>query len=35
MFALSRNFRDRTGSSGNVVLGIWLIASPWVFDYSG
>jgi hypothetical protein len=35
MFALSRNLQARAASSVNVVLGIWLIASPWVFDYSG
>jgi hypothetical protein len=35
MFALSRSFRMRIASSINVALGIWLIASPWVFDYSG
>jgi hypothetical protein len=33
--ALSRNFKARTASAINVVLGIWLMASPWVFDYSG
>lgn len=35
MFALARNFKARTASGINVLLGIWLIASPWVFDYSG
>ena len=35
MFALTRNFKARTASGINVLLGIWLIASPWVFDYSG
>jgi hypothetical protein len=34
-FAFSRNFKARTASGINVVLGIWLMASPWVFDYSG
>jgi len=34
-FALSRNFKARAASGINVVLGIWLMASPWVFDYSG
>jgi hypothetical protein len=35
MFALSRNFQARTASGVNVVLGIWLIASPWVFNFGG
>jgi hypothetical protein len=34
-FASSRNLKARTASGINVVLGIWLMASPWVFDYSG
>jgi SPW repeat len=25
----------RTASGINILLGIWLIASPWVFDYGG
>jgi hypothetical protein len=34
------NIRDyaaqaRTASSINLLLGIWLIASPWIFDYGG
>jgi hypothetical protein len=33
--ALSRNSQARIASGTNVVLGIWLIASPWVFGYSG
>jgi SPW repeat len=35
LFASTRNFKARTASGINVALGIWLIASPWVFDYSG
>jgi hypothetical protein len=35
MCALSRNCQAPAASSVNVVLGIWLIASLWVFDYSG
>lgn len=35
MFELSRSVQARIASGANVVLGIWLIASPWVFDYSG
>jgi hypothetical protein len=35
MIASSRNFQARIASGTNVVLGIWLIASPWVFGYSG
>jgi hypothetical protein len=25
----------RTASGANIPLGIWLMVSPWVFDYSG
>jgi SPW repeat len=25
----------RTASGINILLGLWLIFSPWVFDYSG
>jgi triphosphoribosyl-dephospho-CoA synthetase len=25
----------RTASGTNIALGIWLMASPWIFDYSG
>ncbi len=25
----------RTASGINILLGIWLIVSPWVFNYSG
>jgi hypothetical protein len=25
----------RTASSVNILLGLWLIVSPWAFDYSG
>jgi hypothetical protein len=25
----------RTASGINIVLGLWLIVSPWVFDYDG
>jgi hypothetical protein len=25
----------RTASGVNIVLGLWLIVSPWVFDYGG
>jgi hypothetical protein len=35
MFAASHNFKASTASAISVLLGIWLIASPWVFDYSG
>jgi hypothetical protein len=27
--------RARIASGINILLGLWLIASPWVFDYSG
>ena len=35
MFALRRNFQARAASGVNVVLGIWLVGSPWVFGFSG
>jgi|ERR1700761_658577 hypothetical protein len=37
MFRLTRNYaaQARTASGVNIVLGLWMIASPWVFDYSG
>jgi hypothetical protein len=35
VFAASHNFKASTASAVSVLLGIWLIASPWVFDYSG
>ena len=37
MPALIRNdtVQARTASGINILLGLWLIASPWVFDYSG
>jgi SPW repeat len=35
IFAASHNFKASTASAISVLLGIWLIASPWVFDYSG
>ena len=25
----------RTASGINILLGLWLMVSPWVFDYSG
>jgi SPW repeat len=36
MLRLARNYaaQARTASGVNVALGIWLIVSPWVFDYS-
>jgi hypothetical protein len=33
--ALNRTFRARTASTINLLLGLWLIASPWVFGFSG
>jgi hypothetical protein len=33
MLAPSRNWRVRAASVGSALLGIWLIASPWVFAY--
>ena len=37
MLALSHDYaaQARTASGTNVLLGLWLAASPWVFDYSG
>ena len=37
MLRLARNYaaQARTASGANIVLGLWMIASPWVFDYSG
>jgi hypothetical protein len=34
---LARDYaaQARTASGANIVLGIWLIVSPWVFDYRG
>lgn len=29
------SLKASTASAISVLLGIWLIASPWVFDYSG
>jgi flagellar biosynthesis protein FliR len=37
MSALKGNdsVQARTARGINILLGLWLIASPWVFDYSG
>jgi SPW repeat len=37
MLTLTRDYaaQARTASGINILLGIWLIVSPWVFDYSG
>ncbi len=37
MLALTRDYaaEARIASGINMLLGIWLIVSPWVFDYSG
>ena len=37
MLRLARDYaaQARTASGANIVLGIWLIVSPWIFDYSG
>jgi hypothetical protein len=37
MLRLARNYaaQARTASGANIVLGLWMIASPCVFDYSG
>jgi hypothetical protein len=35
MLASSRNFKADTASALSGLLGIWLVSSPWVFDYGG
>jgi SPW repeat len=37
MLTKTRDFaaQARTASTINMLLGIWLIASPWIFDYGG
>jgi hypothetical protein len=37
MFMNIRDYsaRARAASSINILLGIWLIASPWIFGYGG
>ncbi len=37
MFTKIRDYaaKARTASTINILLGIWLIASPWIFDYGG
>jgi SPW repeat len=37
MFRFARDYtvQARTASGVNILLGVWLIVSPWVFDYSG
>ncbi|HEY3849728.1 MAG TPA: SPW repeat protein, partial [Steroidobacteraceae bacterium] len=37
MLALPHDYaaQARTASGTNILLGLWLAASPWVFDYSG
>lgn len=37
MLTLTRDYaaQARTASGINILFGIWLIASPWVFDYTG
>jgi hypothetical protein len=37
MLTLTRDYaaQARTASGINILLGIWLIVSPWVFDYGG
>jgi hypothetical protein len=37
MLRLARDYaaQARTASGVNIVLGIWLIVSPWLFEYSG
>jgi hypothetical protein len=37
MLRLKRNYsaQARTASGTNILLGIWLIMSPWVFEYNG
>lgn len=35
MLESGRNFKARAVSTITVLLGIWLVVSPWVFDYGG
>lgn len=37
MLALPHDYaaQARAASGTNILLGLWLAASPWVFDYSG
>jgi hypothetical protein len=37
MFRFARDYtvQARTASGVNILLGVWLIVSPWAFDYSG
>jgi hypothetical protein len=35
MPALNRNLRSRTAGGVCAALGLWLIASPWIFAYDG
>lgn len=37
MLRLAQDYtaQARTASGVNILLGFWLIVSPWVFDYSG
>jgi SPW repeat len=37
MLGLARDYaaQARTASGANIMLGIWLIVSPWIFNYSG
>jgi hypothetical protein len=37
MLTLIRDYaaQARTASGVNILLGVWLIASPWMFDYGG
>ena len=34
-FARDYTVQARTASGVNILLGVWLIVSPWVFDFSG
>jgi hypothetical protein len=34
-FARDYAAQARTASGINILLGIWLICSPWIFDYGG
>jgi SPW repeat len=36
MLTLTRDYaaQARTASGINILMGLWLLASPWVFDYS-
>jgi hypothetical protein len=35
MTTLTETLKDQWKDAGNLVLGIWLVASPWALSYAG